>query len=79
MTEMGSKFVLYRDLKTGYRWRLRSPTGETLAASVSGHQEKPACEADLRAFAAGHPGAGVLDATARATAGASRSGRRETR
>jgi hypothetical protein len=28
-----SKFVLYRDLEDGYRWRLRSPDGESLAES----------------------------------------------
>ncbi|QIN82250.1 DUF1508 domain-containing protein [Rubrobacter tropicus] len=69
MTGKGRKFVLYRDFKTGYRWRLRSPTGETLAASASGHREKSACEAELRIFAADHPGAGILDATARGTVG----------
>lgn len=69
MTGKGSKFVLYRDFKTGYRWRLRSPTGETLAASASGHREKSACEAELRGFATDHPGAGILDATARGTVG----------
>jgi uncharacterized protein YegP (UPF0339 family) len=60
-----SKFVLYRDLKDGYRWRLRSPDGDTLAESPSGHQEKSTCEAELRtAIADHHPGAEVLDATA---------------
>jgi uncharacterized protein YegP (UPF0339 family) len=58
-----SKFVLYRDLKDGYRWRLRSPDGETLAESPSGHRKKSACEAEIHAFMADHPGAVVLDAT----------------
>jgi len=39
------------------------PTGETLAASPSGHREKSACKAELRAFMTGHPGAEVLDLT----------------
>ena len=64
-----SKFVLYRELGDGYRWRLRPPTGETLAASPSGHREKSACEAELRAFMAAHPGAEVLDLTAKGAAG----------
>jgi hypothetical protein len=60
-----SKVVLYRDLGDGYRWRLRSATGETLAASAAGHGEKSACEADLRAFMAEHQlDVEVLDATA---------------
>ena len=58
------KFVLYRGLKDGrYRWRLRSPAGETLAESPSGHGEKPACEAELRVVMADYPGAELLDAT----------------
>jgi uncharacterized protein YegP (UPF0339 family) len=59
------KFVLYRVLNDGYRWRLRSLAGETLAESPSGHREKAACEAELRAFMADYPGTEVLDATAR--------------
>jgi uncharacterized protein YegP (UPF0339 family) len=61
-----SKFVLYRELRYGYRWRLRSATGQTLAASEVGYPTKSACEADLSAFIAdGHLQAEVLDATAR--------------
>jgi uncharacterized protein YegP (UPF0339 family) len=61
-----SKFVLYRDLGDGYRWRLRSATGQTLAASEVGYPTKSACQADLSAFIADrHPEAEVLDATAR--------------
>jgi uncharacterized protein YegP (UPF0339 family) len=64
--ERRSKFVVYRDIEDGYRWRLRSPTGETLAASSAGHPTKDACETDLRAFMADHrPEAEFLDATAR--------------
>jgi uncharacterized protein YegP (UPF0339 family) len=60
-----SKFVLYRELGDGYRWRLRSATGETLAASAAGHQEKSACLADLRAYMGDHHlEVEVLDATA---------------
>jgi uncharacterized protein YegP (UPF0339 family) len=60
----GSKFVLYRQLGDGYRWRLRGPDGETLAASETGHPTKAACEADLRALMADlRPGAEVLDTT----------------
>jgi hypothetical protein len=59
------KFVLYRELGDGYRWRQRSATGETLAASEAAHGEKSACEADLYAFMADHHlNVEVLDATA---------------
>ena len=64
MSHEQSKFVLYRDLGDGYRWRLRSATGETLAASGAGQPNKNACEADLRAFMADHhQDAEILDAT----------------
>ena len=59
------KFVLYRELGDGYRWRLRSATGETLAASGAGQPSKSACEADMRSFMADHHlDVEVLDATA---------------
>ena len=65
MSHEQSKFVLYRDLGDGYRWRLRSATGETLAASGAGQPNKNACEADLRSFMADHHlDVEVLDATA---------------
>jgi hypothetical protein len=44
------KVIVYRDLVDGYRGRLRSAAGETLAASAAGLREKAACEADMRAF-----------------------------
>ena len=66
MRKAESKFVLYRALEDGYRWRLRSATGETLAASSAGHSSKGACETDMRIFMADHhPDAEVLDATSR--------------
>ena len=65
MSHQHSKFVLYRELGDGYRWRLRSATGQTLAASEVAHPIKSACEADLRAFMTDHhPDAEILDATA---------------
>ena len=68
VVESKPKFVLYRDLKDGYyRWRLHSPTGETLTASPSGHRQKSACESEVRAFKADHPDAEVLDLTATET------------
>ena len=42
-----SKFLLYRELEDGYRWRLRSATGETLAAWEAAFPTKSACEADV--------------------------------
>ena len=60
----GNKFLLYRDIGDGYRWRLRGPDGETLAEAAHGHEEKAPCETEMRAAMADHPGAEVLDATA---------------
>jgi hypothetical protein len=50
-------------LRNGHRWRLRSPLGETLAASARRHKEKDSCEAELRADMDAHRGTEVLDAT----------------
>ena len=59
------KFVPSRELGDGNRWRLRSATGETLAASGARQPNKSACEADLRSFMADHHlDVEVLDATA---------------
>src|SRR4028119_2329767 len=44
----GNKFVLYRDIGDGYRWRLRGPDGETLAEAAHGHEEKAPCEEEMR-------------------------------
>jgi uncharacterized protein YegP (UPF0339 family) len=68
-TERPNKFVLYRDLDDGYRWRLRAPQGETLAASSRAHRDKASCEAEMHALEGEYPDAEVLDATARAVAG----------
>jgi uncharacterized protein YegP (UPF0339 family) len=38
------KFVIFRDLKDGYRWRLSSPTGETVELSERAHRHKDECE-----------------------------------
>ena len=60
------KFVIYRHVEDGYRWRLRSATGQTLGASSAGHPTKSACETEMRIFMADdHPDAEVLEATSR--------------
>ncbi len=59
----GTKFVVYHDLGGGYRWRLRSATGETLAVSGSAHPRKEACEGELERCRAGYPDVPVLDLT----------------
>ena len=63
------RLALYRDLRNGYRWRLRAPPGETLAATPQGHTEKASCEAELRAAMADHPSTELLDATVTNEAG----------
>jgi uncharacterized protein YegP (UPF0339 family) len=41
------KFVIFRDLKDGYRWRLSSPTGETVELSERAHLHKGECEQEV--------------------------------
>ena len=45
------------------------PTGETLAASSSGHPHKFACMAELRTSMTYYPGAEIVDVTATDQAG----------
>jgi uncharacterized protein YegP (UPF0339 family) len=47
MSASDLKFVIFRDMKDGYRWRLSSPTGETLEYSERGHDHKGECEHDV--------------------------------
>ena len=47
MSEGIPKFIVFRDLSDSYRWRLRSATSETLAASERGYEEKVACEQEV--------------------------------
>jgi uncharacterized protein YegP (UPF0339 family) len=39
-TSSALKFVIFRDVKDGYRWRLSSATGETVELSDGGHSHK---------------------------------------
>ena len=41
------KFVIFRDMKDGYRWRLSSASGETVEYSERGHTHKGECEQDV--------------------------------
>jgi uncharacterized protein YegP (UPF0339 family) len=41
------KFVIFREVKDGYRWRLSSPTGETVELSERAHSHKDECEQEV--------------------------------
>jgi uncharacterized protein YegP (UPF0339 family) len=57
------KFVIFRDLKDGYRWRLSSALGHTLERSERGHDHKGECEQDVFHLKDDrYPHAKVLDA-----------------
>ena len=57
------KFVIFRDVKDGYRWRLSSASGETLEYSDRGHSHKGECEQEVfRLKENRYPYAKVLDA-----------------
>ena len=40
------KFVIFREVKNGYRWRLSSASGETVEYSERGYLHKGECEHD---------------------------------
>jgi uncharacterized protein YegP (UPF0339 family) len=63
--ERKAKFIVYRDVAGGYRWRLRSGDGATIAASGGGHPEKAACEQEMERWALEYPDATVRDASSR--------------
>jgi uncharacterized protein YegP (UPF0339 family) len=57
------KFVIFRDVKDGYRWRLSSPSGETLEYPERGYTHKSECEHDVyRLKGERYPYAKVRDA-----------------
>jgi uncharacterized protein YegP (UPF0339 family) len=57
------KFVIFRDMEDGYRWRLSSPTGQTLERSERGHDHKGECAQEVfRLKDDQYPNAKVLDA-----------------
>jgi uncharacterized protein YegP (UPF0339 family) len=63
MTASDLKFVIFCDLKDGYRWRLSSASGETLERSERGHDHKGECEQEVyRLKDHRYPYAKVLDA-----------------
>ena len=43
MSASDLKFVIFRDVQDGYRWRLSSPTGETVELSERAHLHKDEC------------------------------------
>ena len=61
MTHEGSKFIVYRELEDGYRWRLRAATGETLGASSRAHRDKFSCFEEMRSVMSEYPEAEILD------------------
>ena len=57
------KFVIFRDLNDGYRWRLSSASGQTLERSERGHDHKGECAQEVfRLKGDRYPHAKVLDA-----------------
>ena len=63
MSASDLKFVIFRDLKDGYRWRLSSASGQTLERSERGHLHKGECAQEVfRLKDDQYPNAKVLDA-----------------
>ena len=63
MSASDHKFVIFRNLKDGYRWRLSSPTGQTLERSERGHEHKGECAQEVYSLKDDrYPNAKVLDA-----------------
>jgi uncharacterized protein YegP (UPF0339 family) len=48
MTATDLKFVIFRHMKDGYRWRLSSASGETVELSEGAYSHKAECEQDVQ-------------------------------
>jgi uncharacterized protein YegP (UPF0339 family) len=63
MSASDHKFVIFRDLKDGYRWRLSSASEQTLECSERRHRHKGECAQEVyRLKDDRYPNAKVLDA-----------------
>jgi uncharacterized protein YegP (UPF0339 family) len=63
--EQTAKFIIYQDFDGGYRWRLRSGEGATIAASERGHREKSGCTQEMAHWKLEYPDVAIRDATVR--------------
>lgn len=63
--ETAGKFIIYQDFSGAYRWRLRSPAGETMATSLRGYDEKGECDTEMGFWRLQYPDTPVRDATVR--------------
>ena len=62
MSASDLEFRIIRDVKDGYRWRLRSAGGETVDYSRRGYRHKGDCEQEVhRLRQHRYPGANVRD------------------
>lgn len=55
---MSAKFVIYKDAKGEYRFRLKAANGEIIASS-EGYSSKQACESGIESVKKNAPGASV--------------------
>ena len=63
MSASDLKFVIFRDVQDGYRWRLSSPSGETVELSERAHSHKDECVQEVhRLIGDRYPLAKVRDA-----------------
>ena len=64
MSESDLRFVIFREVNDGYRWRLRSANGQTLERSERGHGRKDTCLQEVqRLRTERYPNAQVRDVT----------------
>jgi uncharacterized protein YegP (UPF0339 family) len=62
MSASDLKFVIFRHIEDGYRWRLSSASGETVELSERAHSHKAECEREVYRLKEGrYPYAKVRD------------------
>ena len=65
MEKKTAKFIVYQDFDGGYRWRLRSAEGATIASSGHGHHAKARCAQEMERCKLEYSDVLVRDATVR--------------
>ena len=57
------RFEIYKDTKSGFRWRLKSGNGQTIATSGEAYTTKAACRSGIELVQKGAASATIEDRT----------------
>jgi len=55
------KYEIYKDAAQKFRWSLKAPNGEIIAASGEGYESKDSCKKGIESVKTNVPKAGIVD------------------